>query len=142
MEKKYEDMVYMPHHVSLRHPHMSRRSRAAQFAPFAAITGHEESVGEVARFVEQRAELDDDQKELVDNKLRAILNSTEPKKVSIIYFEKDKRKKGGRYVIVCGYIEKFDEKTREIVVADDRRILLDDVYDIKVMCDKEKKKYN
>ena len=93
MEKKYEDMVYMPHHVSLRHPYMSRRNRAAQFAPFAAVTGHEESICEVARYVEEKIELDDNQKELVDNKLRAILNSMEPKKVSIIYFEKDKRKK-------------------------------------------------
>ena len=142
MEKKYEDMVYMPHHVSLRHPHMSRRNRAAQFAPFAAITGHDEAIGEVARYVEEKIELDDNQKELVDNELRAILNSTEPKKVSIIYFEKDKRKKGGRYLIVHGYIEKFDEKTREIVVTEDRRILLDDVYDIKVIYHKEKKNYN
>ena len=133
MKNKYEDMVYMPHHVSLRHPHMSRRNRAAQFAPFAAVTGHEQSINEVARFVEEKIELDDDQKELVDNKLRAILNSTEPKKVAVIYFEKDKRKKGGRYIIVRTNIEKFDENRREIVVAEDRRIFLDDVYDIKAM---------
>ena len=132
MEKKYEDMVYMSHHVSLRHPHMSRRNRAAQFAPFAAVTGHEESVGEVARFVEEKIELDDNKKELVDNKLRAILNSIEPKKVLIIYFEKDKRKNGGRYTIVHGYIKKFDEQRRKIIIKDKINIFIDDIYDIKL----------
>ena len=130
MEKKYEDMVYMPHHVSLRHPHMSRRNRAAQFAPFAAMTGHDEAIGEVARYVEEKIELDDNQKELVDNKLRAILNSTEPKKTSIIYFEKDKRKKGGRYLIVRGCVKKFDEQTREVIINDNINISIEDIYDI------------
>ena len=131
MEKKYEDMVYMPHHVSLRHPHMSRRNRAAQFAPFAAVTGHEESIGEVARYVEEKIELDDNQKELVDNKIRAVFNSAgEKRKVSIIYFKRDKRKKGGGYFIVRGFIEKFDEWTREVVMVRNVRIPVEDIYDI------------
>jgi len=131
VEKKYEDMVYMPHHVSLRHPHMSRRNRAAQFAPFAAVTGHEESIGEVARYVEEKIELDDNQKELVDNKIRAVFNSAgEKRKVSIIYFKRDKRKKGGGYFIVRGFIEKFDEWTREVVMVRNVRIPVEDIYDI------------
>ncbi|MBE6007753.1 MAG: YolD-like family protein [Lachnospiraceae bacterium] len=124
-------MVYMPHHVSLRHPHMSRRNRAAQFAPFAAVTGHEESIGEVARYVEEKIELDDNQKELVDNKIRAVFNSAgEKRKVSIIYFKRDKRKKGGGYFIVRGFIEKFDEWTREVVMVRNVRIPVEDIYDI------------
>ena len=58
MKTLYDDIIYLPHHVSRNHPQMPLRDRAAQFAPFAALTGYEAAVGETARQTTERRELD------------------------------------------------------------------------------------
>ena len=131
MKNKYEDMLYLPHHVSLKHPHMSRKNRAAQFAPFAAVVGHEASVSEVARYTEEKVELDESQKEQLNYRLAEILSKPEDeRKVKITYFVKDKRKVGGKYVSVEGVLKRFDEYRKEIVMEGGRRIGVGDVYEI------------
>ena len=133
MKNKYEDMLYLPHHVSLKHPHMSRKNRAAQFAPFAAVVGHEASVYEAARYTEEKIELDEGQKEQLNYKLAEILNKAEDeRKAAITYFVKDKRKAGGRYVSAEGLVKKFDENKKVIVMKDGRKIYIGDVYGIKI----------
>jgi hypothetical protein len=130
---KYEDMVYMPHHVSLRHPRMSRRNRAAQFAPFAAVTGHESSVREASRITEEKINLDDSYKEELNTKLMIVLKQTKEKRTAIItYFMKDNNKPGGSYLSVQGIVEKFDEFKKIIILENGINIPIDDVYDIKI----------
>ena len=69
----YEDILFLEHPTSLRHPRMSVQNRAAQFAPFAALTGYEEALGETARQTSQRIVLDEDSKENLDRKLQWLL---------------------------------------------------------------------
>ena len=134
MEKKYEDMVYMPHHVSLRHPHMIRRNRAAQFAPFAALTGHEESIDEVARYVEEKIELDDNKKEQINQKLMDILNKPqEERKAIVTFFKKDTCKKGGSYLTRMAMIDRFDYYKDNIIIEGRYSISIDDVYEINII---------
>lgn len=133
MENKYEDIIYMPHHVSLRHPRMSIRNRAAQFAPFAAVTGHESSVYEAARVTEEKFKLDDSYKEVLNTRLTILLKQPKGKRKAIItYFIKDKNKPGGSYLSVEGIVEMFDELKKIIVLENGVYIPIDDVYDIKI----------
>ena len=73
--KKYEDIIYLEHHVSEKHPQMSRQSRAAQFAPFAALTGYDSAIKETARLTDKRIEIDDGLKTILNSKLQIILQN-------------------------------------------------------------------
>ena len=93
MTDKYDDIINLPHHVSKRHPQMSMMNRAAQFAPFAALTGHSAAIEETARLTESQQELADEDSEILNHKmayLREAIN--EHPTISITYFEPDKRK--------------------------------------------------
>ena len=103
MEDNYDDIIQLPHHVSSVHPHMSIHDRAAQFAPFAALTGHGAAIAETARLTDEKLELDESQKMVLDQKLLNIMHNADKKCVSIEYFVKDDRKAGGRYEHVSGY---------------------------------------
>ena len=113
---RYSDIIDLPHHVSTRRPRMSMLSRAAQFSPFAALTGYEDSIREVARLTDARIELDECAKAALDEKLR-ILQSDPQMPVSITYFVPDARKEGGAYVTAEGSVRKID---RHIVRMADR----------------------
>ena len=100
-EKKYGDIIGFPHHVSTVHPQMSIYDRAAQFSPFAALTGHEAAIRETARLTEQEAELDEDKKAELNEKMQELMkyaaeHPTEHPRVSVTYFKPDDRKAGGR----------------------------------------------
>jgi hypothetical protein len=133
MSGKYDDIINLPHHVSNRRPQMSRYDRAAQFAPFAALTGHDAAIRETARLTDRRVELDENvQAELNDKlcRLRGLLGKAEPPQVRFTYFRADEKKSGGAYVTVTGAVRKLDEYARVIVMADGRRIAIDDVVEI------------
>lgn len=120
LNNPYEDMLYMPHPTSKTHPRMSVEKRAAQFAPFAALTGHADAVEETARITQERVELTEDRKEQIDRVLQEIQLQDN---VVLVYFLPDVYKEGGSYQTVSGMIEKIkDEKLyisgREIPVAD------------------------
>ncbi len=113
-------MLYMPHPTSKTHPRMSMEKRAAQFAPFAALTGHADAVEETARITQERVELTEDRKEQIDRVLQEIQLQDN---VVLVYFLPDVYKEGGSYQTVSGMIEKIkDEKLyisgREIPVKD------------------------
>ena len=112
-EEKYGDILNLPHHQSKVHPQMSIYDRAAQFSPFAALTGHEAAIKETARLTEEQVELDEDKQEELNEKLQTLIAyATEHPTVSVTYFKPDDKKTGGEYVTATGIFQKFrDWKT-------------------------------
>ncbi len=128
-EHKYDDIIDMPHHVSETHPQMSVHDRAAQFSPFAALTGYDDAVTETARLTECRVELDEDAVSLINRRLRILIdNAGERPLISVTYFVPDERKSGGAYVTVSGNFRRFDESDISIVLSDGAKISVSDIY--------------
>ena len=124
----YEDMLELSHPVSKIHPQMPRRDRAAKFAPFAALTGYEEAVREAARFTEEKMILDEDSKEQLDWKLRCLQEKVKEKPtITVTYFLKDEKKKGGKYVTVTGVLKKIDSYTHQFVLENGEEIPMEDI---------------
>jgi hypothetical protein len=116
---KYDDIIDLPHHVSYRHARMSRIDRAAQFSPFAALTGYEAAVQETARLTEGQKELDETALAVLNEKLRLLADLIEDKpQVSITYFRPDERKQGGAYLTVEGSVKTIDEYAHTVTMAD------------------------
>lgn len=127
----YEDIIHLPHHVSPRRPQMSLHDRAAQFAPFAALTGHEEAVKETARLTDCKIELDENEIQLLDQKLQYIRDHLDDRPAVIItHFVPDLRKAGGRYLEHEGIVKKIREYDHFIVMEDGTEILITDILQI------------
>ncbi len=128
---EYNDIINLPHHVSKNHPQMSIEERAAQFAPFAALTGHSDAIKETARLTSKRIEIDEELKSIIDNKLQMIQEkiSLNPE-IAVTYFEPDKKKKGGEYVTVVGNIKKIDNYNQTIIFTDDTIIPINEIIEI------------
>ena len=125
----YDDIINMPRHISSKHPQMKIIDRAAQFAPFAALTGHKESINEASRITDSKKELDENQKEILNNKLNYILlNLDKLLEIKITYFQADLKKSGGKYVTVLASIKKIDEYNKVLVLNNGMKIKLDDLY--------------
>ena len=135
---KYDDIINLPHHVSAKRPHMAREDRAAQFAPFAALTGHGESVTEAACLTGQRIDLDEYEKELLRGRLQYLcgcveawnaagLPAEERPAAEITYFLPDLRKDGGEYVTVTAPVKKIDLYARQLVLAEGTIVPLDEI---------------
>ena len=125
---KYLDIINLPRHISTRRAPMSISNRAAQFAPFAALTGYDSSIREAARFTEQRIEPDEDQKAAINEKLRYISRHIdEHPEVAILYFRPDERKNGGRYVTVSGKVVKFDAVEKILWLADGAVLFVENI---------------
>lgn len=107
---RYHDIIDLPHHVSTYRPRMPMLNRAAQFSPFAALTGYEDSIREAARLTDARIELDECAKAALDAKLQ-IIQSNPQTPVSITYFVPDARKAGGAYVTAEGFVRKIVQHT-------------------------------
>ena len=128
---EYEDIINMEHPVSTRHPQMSMLDRAAQFSPFAALTGYDAAVKETARLTDARIELDENSKALLNEKLQMLQESLDEKpEVTIIYFLPDEKKAGGEYVSITGIIKKIDGNKREIIMTDGGRVPIEEIYGI------------
>ena len=116
----YEDIIGLEHHQSKTHPHMSIHDRAAQFAPFSALTGHGAAIAETARLTEHEIELDEYVMEKIDEKLRWLAENLKSKpQVTITYFVPDEHKEGGSYEHVTGYLKKLDSIGHLMIVVDD-----------------------
>ena len=133
LKNSYEDIIYMSHHVSLKYPHRSDHDRAAQFAPFAALTGHGAAIAETARRTVEKLELDESQKEVLDQKLVNIMHNANETTVKIEYFVRDKKKSGGKYEMAESRIRKIDMYRQMIVMEDGTEISVEDVYDINIL---------
>lgn len=120
---RYDDIIDLPHHTSPTRPRMPIRDRAAQFAPFAALVGHGTAIRETARLTDCQVELTEDEKAILDGRLRMVLERMDERpEVTICYFEPDKKKTGGAYVTVTGYIKKVDE-IAGMLTLDDKTIV-------------------
>lgn len=134
MSDGYNDIINLPHHVSTKHPRMKMIDRAAQFSPFAALTGHGAAVSETERLTENFAEPDEYEKSIINEKLRFLAELVSQRPVAeIVYFEPDKRKDGGEYVTVTGEVKKIDSVGQSVLMADGQRISADFISDIR--CD-------
>lgn len=126
---KYDDILYLTRPASKR-PQMPLADRAAQFAPFAALTGHKDAVMEAARLTDAFAELDEAAKEQLDQRLSLLLASMnenpclEPD-ISATYFIPDEKKDGGTYVFVKGRVKKVDRHLRQIILTDGTTLPMD-----------------
>lgn len=126
MTGPYDDIIDLPHHVSVSHPHMPCSERAAQFSPFAALTGYEGAIEETARLTDDQKDLSENVRDSLDQVLAGIMSRTDPNaEVRITYFVPDARKDGGKYVTELVRIRRIDTDTREIVTMDRRRIGID-----------------
>lgn len=132
-EEKYADIIKLPHHRSHTRPHMTNRDRAAQFSPFAALTGYEDAVAETARLTDQRLELTEEKKRLLDETLHLLLDMAEqPPIVRITYFLPDGKKAGGAYETVTGKVASADTFGGYVLLTDKRHIPINDIADIEL----------
>lgn len=131
MDEKYKKIINLPHHVSQTRAHMSMLDRAAQFSPFAALTGHDAALDETARLTDIFIEPDEDEKQMLDAKIQIINDFIEDKpEITVTYFVPDEKKDGGAYVSVCGYVKKTDYLKREIIMSGGEVIPADCVKEI------------
>lgn len=131
MSDSYEDIINMPHHTSRKHPRMSMENRAAQFAPFAALTGFSDEVKETARLTDRRIELEDEFKLIISNKLNYLLeNKDKRSEVIVTYFVYDGKKSGGMYVDKKGIIKKISLQEGIIIFEDKEVISINEIIDI------------
>ena len=126
---EYQDMVTRTHPDPRYHTRMPMKNRAAQFAPFAALTGYEEAVEEAHRLTDHRPELSEDEKDTLDRALRQALEEKN-RSVTITRFIPDARKEGGRIVTKKGQIRRLDAYRRRLVLEDGDRIPLDEILDL------------
>jgi len=131
MNKNYDDIINLPHFESKKHPRMSLEARSAQFAPFAALTGYEEAIKETARLTDKKIELDEELKQILNNKLQYILenNDINPD-VIFTYFVSDKRKSGGKYVEKKCNLKKIDNINGYVTLKDKTKIKIDNIINI------------
>ena len=128
---RYDDVINRQHPTSKKHPRMSNMNRAAQFAPFAALTGYEESIEETTRLTDRRIELSECEIEELNVKLNFIQEHIKERpEVTVTYFQPDERKEGGEYITVTGRARWIDEVKGVIVFEDERAFLIDEVVDI------------
>ena len=125
-EDKYADIINLPHHVSRKHPQMSMADRAAQFSPFAALTGHDAAIAEAARLTDERPILDESVKQEISDLLQ--LAATDSNQVlNIVYFVPDARKTGGAYMEITGRVKKLIPHEGLIIMEDDTRVKVENV---------------
>ena len=130
-KNQYDDIIHLPHPVSSTRPQMPRSNRAAQFSPFAALTGYDAAIQETGRLTEQQIELAEEQLVLLDRKLRLLLEKQkEHPEISVVYFVPDGRKAGGSYVTVTGTVKRVNEYKRMMILMDGFQIPLDDIVEL------------
>ena len=131
MSGKYDDILYLPHPTSAKHPRMPTSDRAAIFSPFAALTGHAGAIAETARLTERKMELDEDAKAVLDLKQQILADKIDERpEVSVVWFRPDEKKDGGQYVTTTGQLKQVDDIDRVLRLTDGTTIPLDDVLEL------------
>lgn len=129
--RQYDDIITLPRHESPRRAKMSLLGRAAQFAPFAALSGYEGEVQETARLTDRCVELDEESLAILNQQLTLLMSAiTEQPEVTLTYFEPDEKKSGGAYHSVTGKVRRIDEAGQTIILTDGRNIPLGKVHSI------------
>ncbi len=131
MTKSYEDIINLPHHVSATRPQMSRENRAAQFSPFAALTGHGAAILETARLTDEKKELGEEAIAELDMKLGILADMIRSRpEVAIIHFKPDAKKEGGAYITTAGAVKRIDDYEHTIVLVGGETIRIPDILSI------------
>ncbi len=131
MSNKYDDIIHLPHHVSAAHPPMAMSDRAAQFSPFAALTGYEAAIRETCRQTNEKAELSDDKKLMLNEQLNLIRSQiSESPLITVTYFVPDIKKAGGSYETVTGTVKNINRHSNTIILHDQTVIPIDDIFQI------------
>ena len=128
---QYNDIINLPHHVSSTRPQMPILDRAAQFAPFAALTGYDAAIKETGRLTDEKIELDEEALNILNMKYQILIDSLDDEpEVTFTYFKPDERKAGGAYVKVTGTVKKADDFERLIVMQDGTKLPMDNILNI------------
>ena len=131
----YEDIIHLPRPVSKKHPPMPLRGRAAQFMPFAALTGYDAEIRESARLTEEAADLSEDLQRELNVKLaqvRAELHEGRQPQITVTYFRPDEKKAGGAYIVKEGAVKKTDPCTGTMFLTDGTEIPLSGIFDMEL----------
>ena len=126
----YDDIINLPHPTSAKHPRMPMADRAAQFSPFQALSGFGSAIRETARVTGERVELTEDEKAILDEKLRLLLETGG--EGVFTYFLPDERKDGGAYVTAVGPVKRIDQLVRQVILTDRTAIPIDDILEIEI----------
>ena len=128
---EYDDIINLPHHVSRNHRPMPMEMRAAQFAPFAALTGYDAVISETARLTDQQVELEEYDNERLNRKFTELMEKIGDRPtVTVSFFKPDERKGGGAYVSMTGHIKKIDTYEQQMIMEDGTAIPLAAIVDI------------
>ena len=131
MKQNYDDIINLSRPISPKHPPMSMLNRAAQFSPFAALTGYDAAVKETARLTDEKIALDEYAKSMLSDKLQMIAEHIDDlPQVTFTYFVPDKKKSGGAYVSVTGKVKEIDEFERIVILDGGTRIPIREIYGI------------
>ena len=131
MEQKYSEIIKNDRPISLRHSPMPLLDRAAQFAPFEALNGHESALNETARLTDNIIDIDEYVKNTLNTKLKIISQNIESQpEVTFIYFRPDTKKSGGAYITVTGYVKEIDEYSQTVVLSTGWQIPINYIYEI------------
>lgn len=142
MTDKYDDIINLQHHVSSTRPHMPYIDRAAQFSPFAALTGYDDAIKETARLTDERVELDEYMKDILRDRLQIITDRLkEHPEITITYFRPDEKKNGGAYVTVIGAVKKLEEYERILVMTDGTQVPIYEIISIEGRYFKDRQLY-
>ena len=131
---KYDDIINLENPKSKKHPHMSLYERAAQFSPFAALSGYEESIEEIGRITASRIDLGEYEEDILNKTLKEIEDNISVKPlVAVLYFEKDLKKSGGEYIHYIGNVRSIDMTEKILKFTSKKNILLNDIYKIDIL---------
>ena len=131
MNNRYDEIINLPHHVSKTRPQMPMSDRAAQFAPFAALTGYDAAIKETGRLTDEKIEMDEEALNILNMKFQILVDSLDDEpEVTFTYFKPDERKAGGAYIEVTGTVKKVDDFERRIVMQNGTKMPMDDILNI------------
>ena len=129
--KKYADIIDLPHHQSNTRPKMSNYDRAAQFSPFAALTGHADSIKETARLTDEYSEPSEEMKAIMNEKILFLMEQLENQpEITITFFKPDEKKQGGAYITITGVVKKIKTYERQIQMTTGDLIPIDMIFGI------------
>ena len=141
--ERYSDIIDLPHHQSVRRPHMTSYNRAAQFAPFAALVGYEQMVQDTADILllDKRVILSEDLKASLDENFRMLKEQITLKPaVQVLYFDKTANELGGAYVSYSGILRRIEEHPARMIMMDRKEIYIEDILDMNIVKCSECKK--
>lgn len=131
MRDQYEDIINLPHHVSKTRPQMPELERAAQFSPFAALTGYDAAIQETGRLTDERIDFGEETKAMLDMKQQYLSDIiADQPEITVTYFVPDEKKAGGAYITVTGNLKRIEEYERMMILTNGKKIPMDEIADI------------